>query len=240
MFFTFQSSESRSRKMRKKTIISKRKERLYTIYIDCLLLTGKRYRVEIDSRKSITELYEKIKKSITNNSTKSMEKKRIPKSQIDNSFELKVVYGSKLLFNKNSTFIPNEISPTIGNYFGITEKQLRVLAINRAKNKNLEEQSLLNLHVILIKNPEIKIIEGHTKLYILDGTTNQIENGKDVKFTDYVQSLNGNSRRLEIIQNLLEKMKKRITDNNNGEKGEEGEKEKEMLKRIDEILTLIK
>ena len=228
MFFTFQSSESRSRKMRKKTIISKRKERLYTIYIDCLLLTGKRYRVEIDSRKSITELYEKIKESITNNSTKSMEKKRIPKSQIDNSFELKVVYGSKLLFDKNSTFQPNEISPTIGNYFGITEKQLRVLAINRAKNK--KEPSLLQLYVILIKkNPEKKIIQRDTKLYIIDETKNQ-------EFPKYVQSLldSGNRRSLKIIQDLLEDMKQRMS------MIDENKKEKEMLRRIDEILTLIK
>jgi len=228
MFFTFQSSESRSRKMRKKTIISKRKERLYTIYIDCLLFTGKRYRVEIDSRKSITELYEKIKESITNNSTKSMEKKRIPKSQIDNSFELKVVYGSKLLFDKNSTFQPNEISPTIGNYFGITEKQLRVLAINRAKNK--KEPSLLQLYVILIKkNPEKKIIQRDTKLYIIDETKNQ-------EFPKYVQSLldSGNRRSLKIIQDLLEDMKQRMS------MIDENKKEKEMLRRIDEILTLIK
>ena len=228
MFFTFQSSESRSRKMRKKTIISKRKERLYTIYIDCLLFTGKRYRVEIDSRKSITELYEKIKESITNNSTKSMEKKRIPKSQIDNSFELKVVYGSKLLFDKNSTFQPNEISPTIGNYFGITEKQLRVLAINRAKNK--KEPSLLQLYVILIKkNPEKKIIQRDTKLYIIDETKNQ-------EFPKYVQSLldSGNRRSLKIIQDLLEDMKQRMS------MIDENKKEKEMLRRIDEILTRIK
>jgi len=214
--------------MRKKTIISKRKERLYTIYIDCLLFTGKRYRVEIDSRKSITELYEKIKESITNNSTKSMEKKRIPKSQIDNSFELKVVYGSKLLFDKNSTFQPNEISPTIGNYFGITEKQLRVLAINRAKNK--KEPSLLQLYVILIKkNPEKKIIQRDTKLYIIDETKNQ-------EFPKYVQSLldSGNRRSLKIIQDLLEDMKQRMS------MIDENKKEKEMLRRIDEILTLIK
>jgi len=237
MFFTFQSSESRSRKMRKKTIISKRKERLYTIYIDCLLFTGKRYRVEIDSRKSITELYEKIKESITNNSTKSMEKKRIPKSQIDNSFELKVVYRSKLLFDKNSTFQPNEISPTIGNYFGITEKQLRLLAINRAKNK--KEPSLLQLYVILIKNPEKKIIQGRTKLYVIDGTTNQ--DGQD--FPQYVQSLldSGNRRSLKIIQDLLEDMKQRISmiDENKKVVPKKMLKRIEMLKRIDKILTLM-
>jgi len=228
MFFTFQSSESRSRKMRKKTIIAKRKERLYTIYIDCMILTGKRYRVEIDSRKSITELYEKIKESIRNKNLE--ERKRIP--QIDNSFELKVFHGSTFLFDKNSTFQPNAISPTIGNYFKITEKELRDLAINRAKNKNLEEPSLRLLHVILIeKNRDKKIIQGHTKLYIIDGTTNQ--DGQD--FPQYVQSLldSGNRRILKIIQDLLEEMKQRIS------MIDENKKEKEMLKRIDKMLKLI-
>jgi hypothetical protein len=150
MFFSFQSSESRSRKFRKKNekYKRKRKQRLYTIYIDCVILTGQIYRVEIDSRKSITELYEKIKESIRKEETK-----RTPQSQKYNSFELKVVYmdkGNEILFDKNNTFKPNAIPPTIGNYFKITEKELRDedllrdLDINRAKN----ERSLRILHVI--------------------------------------------------------------------------------------------
>jgi len=237
MFFSFQSSESRSRKMRNKTIIAKRKKRLYTIYIDCVILTGQRYRVEIDSRKSITELYEKIKESIRKEQTK-----RTPQSQKYNSFELKVVYmdeGNKILFDKNNTFKPNAIPPTIGNYFGITEKQLRVLAINRAKNK--KEPSLLQLYVILIKkNPEIEIIQGHTKLYIIDGTTNQ--DGQD--FPQYVQSLLNRDDRhsLKIIQDLLEEMKQRISmiDENKKVVPKKMLKRIEMLKRIDKILTLMK
>jgi hypothetical protein len=61
------------------------------------------------------------------------------------------------------------------------------------------------------QNPDIDFIQGHTRLYIIDGTTN-INNGTKYgqDFHEYVQSLlySNNRRILKIIQDLLEEMKK--------------------------------